>query len=307
MKWFIFFYALAAPLVHAKLNVVATLPDFGSIAEIIGGDKVKVTTIARGTEDSHFVDARPSFVRVLNQAEVLIEGGAELEVGWLPPLVNAARNNKILASAPGHLILGRYIRLLEAPTGPIDRSMGDIHPFGNPHYWLDPLNGKIIAQHVAETFSTADPKNAAVYQANLKQFQTQIDAKLPDWEKKLAPFKGTKIITYHKSFEYFAERFGLVVWGQLEPKPGIEPSAVHINNLVRNAQNESVKLVVIEPYRPRKTPEHVAETLHIKLLIVPEKVNGVPDAKDYFSLFDYLVNKFAEALGSAQNASSPPK
>jgi zinc/manganese transport system substrate-binding protein len=299
MKWLLFLYALAVPLAHAKLNIVATLPDFGSIAEMIGGDKVKVTTIARGTEDPHFVDARPSFVRVLNQADVLIEGGAELEVGWLPPLVNAARNNKILASAPGHLVLGRYIHLLEAPTGPIDRSMGDIHPFGNPHYWLDPLNGKIIAQHIADTFSAVDQKNAASYQANLKQFEGRIDAKLPEWEKKLAPFKGAKLITYHKSFEYFAERFGLIVLGQLEPKPGIEPSAVHINTLVQNAQSENVKLVVIEPFRPRKTAEHVAETLHAKLLIVPEKVNGAPEAKDYFSLFDYLVNKFAEALGAA--------
>lgn len=300
MKWLILLYTLAVPLAQAKLNVVATLPDFGSIAEMIGGDKVKVTTIARGTEDAHFVDARPSFVRVLNQAEVLIEGGAELEVGWLPPLVNAARNTKILANAPGHLVLGRSIHLLEAPTGPIDRSMGDIHPFGNPHYWLDPLNGKVIAQHIAETFSAVDSKNAATFQANLKQFEAQIDAKLPEWEKKLAPFKGTKIITYHKSFEYFAERFGLVVWGQLEPKPGIEPSAVHINSLVQNAQKESVRLLVIEPFRPRKTAEHVADTLHGKLLIVPEKVNGAPEAKDYFGLFDYLVNKFAEALGASK-------
>src|SRR2546426_10496897 len=145
--------ALAACTAHAKLNVVATVPDFGAIAEEVGGDKVKVTTIARGTEDQHFVDARPSYIRVLNQADVLVEGGAELEIGWLPPLVTGARNEKILSDAPGHVILSRGIRLLEVPTGPVDRSMGDVHPFGNPHLTLDPANGKTIASTLAETFS----------------------------------------------------------------------------------------------------------------------------------------------------------
>src|SRR5438445_12187113 len=152
----------------AKLNVVATLPDFGAIAQEIGGDKVKVTSIARGTEDQHFVDARPSYIRVLNQADVLIEGGAELEVGWLPPLVNGARNSKILSDAPGHVILSRSIRLLEVPTSPVDRSMGDVHPFGNPHFTLDPANGKIIGATLAETFSRLDAANASVSQANLQ-------------------------------------------------------------------------------------------------------------------------------------------
>src|SRR2546428_8557490 len=166
---------------HAKLNVVATLPDFGSIAQAIGGDKVKVTSIARGTEDQHFVDARPSFIRVLNQADVLIEGGAELEIGWLPPLVNGARNAKILSDAPGHVILSRFIRLLEVPTGPVDRSMGDVHPLGNPHYWSDPANGKIIASALAETFSRLDPASAAYFQANLRKFDQRLDKKIAEW------------------------------------------------------------------------------------------------------------------------------
>src|SRR2546421_1109106 len=170
--------ALLPSLAHAKLNVVATLPDFGSIAQAIGGDKVKVTSIARGTEDQHFVDARPSFVRVLNQADVLIEGGAELEVGWLPPLVNGARNGKILSDAPGHLILSRGIRLLEVPTSPVDRSMGDVHPFGNPHFTLDPANGKISADSIAETLGKVDPANADYYRANRDAFNKRLEAKL---------------------------------------------------------------------------------------------------------------------------------
>src|ERR1041385_1300322 len=186
----------------AKLNVVATIPDYGAIAEEIGGDKVKVTSIARGTEDQHFVDARPSYIRVLNQADVLLEGGAELEIGWLPPLVNAARNAKILGDAPGHVILSRGIRLLEVPTGPVDRSMGDVHPLGNPHFWTDPANGQVIAHALAEAFSRLDPANAALYQANLQKFDERLDKKIAEWTRLMEPYRGTKVVTYHKSVNY---------------------------------------------------------------------------------------------------------
>ena len=171
---------LSASSAYAKLDVVATITDFGAIAKEIGGDKVKVTSIAKGTEDSHFVDARPSFVRVLNRADVLIEGGAELEIGWLPPLVNSARNRRILGETPGHVILGKSIRLIEVPAGPIDRSMGDIHPLGNPHFWLDPGNGKVIALVLASVFSKLDPANQAVYAKNLHDFTTRLDKKIAD-------------------------------------------------------------------------------------------------------------------------------
>ena len=283
---------------QAKLNVVATLPDFGAIAQEIGGDKVKVTSIARGTEDAHFVDARPSFIRVLNQADVLAEGGAELEIGWLPPLVNGARNARILADAPGHLVLSRAIRLLDAPTGPIDRSMGDVHPLGNPHYWLDPANGKIIAAQFAETFSKLDSANAAFYQATLQKFQERLEKKIAEWTKLMEPYRGTKVVTYHKSFEYFAGRFGLDVVGQLEPKPGIEPSPTHINALIPRAKEQGVKLVLIEPFRPRKTPNYVAESIGAKLLILPTSVGGNEKVKDYFSLLDYDINQIITVLKS---------
>src|SRR5882762_6174511 len=249
-KFLLLAIALAAATAQAKLNVVATLPDFGAIAEEIGGDKIKVTSIARGTEDQHFVDARPSYVRVLNQADVLIEGGAELEVGWLPPLVAGARNQKILSDAPGHVILSRGIRLLEVPTGPVDRSMGDVHPFGNPHYSLDPANGKIIASSLAETFSRLDAKNSSYYGQNLKKFIERLDKKIAEWTKLLEPYRGTKVVTYHKSFDYFLDRFGLELAGTIEPKPGIEPSPGYINGLIPRLKNEGVKVVIIEPFRP---------------------------------------------------------
>jgi ABC-type Zn uptake system ZnuABC Zn-binding protein ZnuA len=289
----LFAVALAA---QAKLNVVATLPDFGAIAEEIGGDKVKVTSIARGTEDPHFVDAKPSYIRVLNQADVLLEGGAELEIGWLPPLVNNARNEKILGDAPGHVILSRGIRLLEVPTGPVDRSMGDVHPLGNPHYWLDPANGKIIAKSIAEVFSKLDSANASFYQANLQKFNERIDGKLIEWTKALEPYRGTKVVTYHKSLTYFLDKFGLVLVGTIEPKPGIEPSPSYINALIPRLKDAGAKLVLVEPFRPRKTPTYVAQGTGAKLVLIPAAVNGHEKAKDYFSLFDYDVAQIVEAM-----------
>jgi ABC-type Zn uptake system ZnuABC Zn-binding protein ZnuA len=281
---------------QAKLNVVTTLPDYGAIAEEVGGDKIKVTSIARGTEDQHFVDARPSYIRVLNQADVLIEGGAELEIGWLPPLVSGARNDRILSDAPGHVILSRGIHLLEVPTGPVDRSMGDVHPLGNPHFSLDPDNGKIIARAMAETFSKLDPANAAYFQSSLQKFNERLDMKIVEWTKLLAPYRGTKVVTYHKSFNYFLERFGLELAGTIEPKPGIEPSPGYVNSLIPKLKAEGVKLVVIEPFRPSKTSEHVAKAMGGKLLILPGAVNGNEKVKDYFSLFDYDSAQIAAAL-----------
>jgi ABC-type Zn uptake system ZnuABC Zn-binding protein ZnuA len=291
---------LAAAASHAKLNVVATLPDFGAIAEQIGGDKIKVTTIARGTEDPHFVDARPSFITVLNRADVLIEGGAELEIGWLPPLVNGARNSKILGDAPGHVIISRNIRLLEVPTGPVDRSMGDVHPLGNPHFWLDPGNGKIMARTLSEAFGKLDPHNAPYYEANLKKFTQQLDAKIADWTKLLEPYRGTKVVTYHKAFTYFLERFGLELAGTIEPKPGIEPSPGYVNGLIPRLKEAGVKLVIIEPFRPHRTPEYVAQTVAAKLLLLPASVGGNDKVKDYVSLFDYDVAQVVDALKASK-------
>lgn len=288
--------ALVAAKADAGLNVVATIPDFGEIARVVGGDKVKVTSICRATEDAHFVDARPSFIRLLNQADVLIEGGAELEVGWLPPLVNNARNSKILSDAPGHIVLAQGIHLLEVPTGPIDRSMGDVHPLGNPHFWLDPANARIMADTVGQRLGKIDPANAAYYQSNLEKFNARLAEKLAEWEKTLAPYRGIKVITYHKSFSYFLHRFGFELAGTIEPKPGIEPSPSHINSLIAQLKEQKIPLVILEPYRPRKTPEYIAKALGAKLVLLPDKVGGNEQAKDFFSLFDFDVTQIAAAL-----------
>ncbi len=281
---------------HAKLNVVATLPDYGAIAEEIGGDMVKVTSLAKGTEDPHFIDARPSFLRILNQADVLLEGGAEMEIGWLPALVNNARNPKILGDAPRHVLMAQGIPLLDVPLAPVDRSMGDVHPAGNPHFAHDPANGRIMAAHLVEVFSKLDAANALLYQANLKKFNERLDQKLAEWARLMEPFRGTKVVTYHKSYEYFAARFGLEIVGQIEPKPGIEPSPTHINALIPRMKEAGAKLVLIEPNRPRKTPQYVADAIGAKLVIVPGMVGGHEKIKDYFSLFDYDVAQITAAL-----------
>ncbi len=281
---------------HAKLNVVATLPDYGAIAEEIGGDMVKVTSLAKGTEDPHFIDARPSFLRILNQADVLLEGGAEMEIGWLPALVNNARNPKILGDAPRHVLMAQGIPLLDVPLAPVDRSMGDVHPAGNPHFAHDPANGRIMAAHLVEVFSKLDPANALLYEANLRKFNERLDQKLAEWARLMEPFRGTKVVTYHKSYEYFAARFGLEIVGQIEPKPGIEPSPTHINALIPRMKEAGAKLVLIEPNRPRKTPQYVADAIGAKLVIVPGMVGGHEKIKDYFSLFDYDVAQITAAL-----------
>ena len=301
IRWISALFACATlASARAELNVVASLPDFGAIAEAVGGDAVKVTTIARGSEDPHFVDARPSFIRVLNRADLLIEGGAELEAGWLPTLVNAARNSKIRGAGAGHLVLSRAVKLIDVPVAPVDRSMGDVHAVGNPHFWLDPRNGKHLAEAIASSLSKLDPKNEELFRANLSRFNTTLEAKWEEWRKKMEPLRGVKLITYHKSFEYLADAFGMEIVGQLEPKPGIEPSATHMNELVQKAKDVAVKFVVIEPFRPRGVAEQVANAIGAQVLILPDKTGSTPEAKDYFALFDAIVDKFTSAPASSK-------
>ena len=285
----------ASAVAEKKLNVVATLPDYAAIARAIGGDRITVTNLAKGTEDPHFVDARPSFVRVLNKADLLIEGGAELELGWLPPLVAGARNKAILTGAPGHLSLAQYIRLLEVPTTPVDRSMGDVHPIGNPHFNLDPLNGKPMSAAIADKLSALAPANASFFRANQQKFVEELDRKFAEWKKLMDPLRGTKVVTYHKSFDYFIARFGLDLAGTLEPKPGIEPSPTHINALIPQAKAAGVKYIIIEPNRPRRTPEYVADAVGAKVVLLPALVSGNEHINNYFELFDYDIAQITHA------------
>ena len=280
---------------HAKLNIVAATPDMGAVAKEVGKDKIDVINIAKPTEDPHFVDAKPSFIVKLNKADLLIDGGLQLEIGWLPPLVTGARNQKILAGNAGYLVASTGIKALEVPAAS-DRSMGDVHPLGNPHFMLDPLNGKIVAANISERLCQIDATNCDYYKNNLKDFAQRLDKKLSEWQKMLEPFRGTKIVTYHKTFPYFVSRFNLNVVGELEPKPGIPPSPTHINNLIQLMKNERVKLVTIEPFRERKTPEFIASQTGAKIIVFPIMVGGQKETEDYISLFDYNIGQIASAL-----------
>lgn len=293
-----FLFAVSwASVAHAKLNIVATTSDLGALAKEIGKDKVEVTNIAKPTEDPHFVDAKPGFIVKLNKADMLIEGGLQLEIGWLPPLVLSARNQKILVGNPGYLIASSMgIQILEVPDPSVTRAAGDIHPFGNPHFMLDPLNGKVVAAHLCDRLCQIDTANCNYYKDNLNDFTKRLDQKLSEWQKMIEPFRGTKIVTYHKTFPYFAKRFNLNVVGELEPKPGIPPSPTHLNNLIPMMKNEGVKLILIEQFRERKIPEFVSERTGAKVVVLPIMVGGQKETGGYLALFDYTINQIVMAL-----------
>ena len=280
----------------AQLRVVATTPDLASVAREIGGDRVNVVALAKPTEDAHFVDAKPSFIVTLNRAGALIEGGAELELGWLPPLLENSRNSKIAAGAPGRIVASEGIRLLEIPTS-FDRSKGDIHSLGNPHFMIDPAAAKVVARNIATHFAALDPRNAATYNANLARFNSRIDAKLADWQKQLAPYRGAKIVTYHRDFIYFAQRFGLSIVDELEPKPGIAPSPAHLAQVIGEMKRNNVKLILVQPFQNRKTAETVARQTGAAVVDAPQQPGAANNTSSYFDNMDNLVRAIAAALG----------
>ena len=280
---------------QAKINVVATLPDFGAIAREIGGDNVDVTVLAKATEDPHFVDARPSFVVKLRQADVLVDGGAELEIGWLPPLLQNARNPKIEVGQPGRVQASQGIRLMEVPAQ-LTRAAGDVHAMGNPHFMVDPIIAKAVAQHFANAFAAADPAHAADYQTNEKKFEATINAKLQEWGAKLLPFHGQSIVAYHDSWPYFAHRFGFQIDVFLEPKPGIPPSPSHLAEVIEQMKARKIKAIIVEPYHNRKIAEKVAQSTGAKVIDFAQFPGALPNTDTYVKLIDTLVNNLATAL-----------
>src|SRR3954464_5395190 len=240
---FITFAAAASPAV-AQLRVVATTPDLAAVAREIGGNRVSVVALAKPTEDPHYVDAKPSHIVTLHRADALLHGGAELELGWLPPLPENSRNAKISAGAPGRIVASEGIRLLEVPTS-FDRSKGDVHSLGNPHFMIDPVNVKIVARNIADHLAQIDPKSAATYRGNLTRFNARLDAKFADWQKALAPYRGARIVTYHKDFVYLAQRFGLTIVDELEPKPGIAPSPAHLAQVIGKMKSTNARLILV--------------------------------------------------------------
>lgn len=281
--------------VEAKLNVVTTLPDLGALAREIGGDKVDVSTMAKPTEDPHFVDARPSFVVQLRNADVLIDGGAELELGWLPPLLQNARNARLEVGQPGRVQASQGVRLMNVPAS-VSRAAGDVHALGNPHFAIDPIIAKTIAQHIAQSFSAVDAANAATYDANYKKFEATINTRLQQWGTAMLPFKGQHVVAYHDSWPYFAHRFGVEIDVFLEPKPGIPPSPAHLAEVIEQIKAQKIKAIIVEPFHDRKIAEKVASSSGAKVVEFTQFPGGLPGTDTYVQLIDKLVANLSAAL-----------
>ena len=284
---------------QSKLTVVTTTEDLASIGREVGGDRVTIESIARGYQDPHFVEAKPSFILKLQRADLLVAVGRELEIGWLPPLIQQSRNGKIQPGAAGYLDASLGATILEIPTGQITRAMGDVHPLGNPHYWLDPENGKRIAKQIADKLSELRPNDRPYFQQQLESFTSRLDTAEKRWLAAVAPYKGTKVVTYHRSFPNFSERFGLDIIGYVEPRPGIPPSPQHTLDLINEMKRQNVKLVLVEPYFDLKTPNAIGRETGAQVLVMPPSVGGVKETPDYIALFDYDVKLLVDAIKRA--------
>jgi zinc/manganese transport system substrate-binding protein len=295
----ILLFLLALPVAafaQGKLNVVTTTEDLGSLAREIGGDRVSVTALARGYQDPHFVDPKPSFILAVSKADVLIVVGRELEIGWLPPLLTSSRNSKIQPGGNGYLDASSNVKILEIPTGQITRAMGDVHPSGNPHYWLEPGNGRRIAQTIRDKFTQISQANASYFAQRYSDFDSRLAAGEKRWDAIMAPYKGTKIVTFHRSWPNFMERWGLEVIGYVEPKPGIPPTPQHTIEVIDGMKTQGAKLIIVEPYFDLKTPQAIANQVGGKVLVLAPSVGGAKEATDYIQLFEYDVNQLAAAL-----------
>ena len=288
--------ALAARPSLATVHIVTSIQDFASIADSVGGKRVETFALSRGYQDPHFVEPKPSFILKLSRADMLIVAGLELEIGYLPPLLDQSRNEKVRPGAPGYLDASIGCDILEKPTAVVTRAMGDVHPFGNPHYWLDPNNGRVIARAIEAKLSALDPAGAAEYKANLAAFDAKIAEAEKRWDAMLGPYAGTELVTYHNSWPNFLKRFRLKASGYIEPKPGIPPTPSHTVEIINMMREKKIPVILMEPYFDDKTPKAVEEKTGAKLLRFIPSVGGVPEAKDYLSLFEYDVKLLAKAL-----------
>ncbi len=280
----------------AATRIITSTEDLASIAREIGGDKVSAEALAKGYQDPHFVEAKPSFVLKLHAADLLIVVGRELEIGWLPPLITQSRNAKIQPGGAGYLDASLTAKILDIPTGQITRAMGDVHPQGNPHYWLETGNGRRIAKAVQNKLTEMDSANAAYYAQRYADFDRRLTEAEKRWKAAMAPYQGLKIVTYHRSWPNFAEEFGLDVMGYVEPKPGIPPSPAHTLALQQAMKAQNVRIILVEPYFDLKTPNAIARETGARVLVMTPSVGGVKEAVDYFALFDYDVNLLVTAI-----------
>jgi zinc/manganese transport system substrate-binding protein len=280
---------------------VTSTEDLAAIGREVGGDHVSIDSIAKGYQDPHFVEPKPSFLLKLTKADLLIVVGLQLEIGWLPPLINQARNSKIQPGADRYLDASGFAHILEIPTGQITRAMGDVHPQGNPHYWLSPENGRRIAKGIEQKLAAIDPADASYFAQRYADFDRRLAEAERRWAASMAPYRGTKIVTYHRSWPNFVEAYGLNVVGYVEPKPGIPPSPSHTFELTQEMKKDNVKIIIIEPYFDSKTPNAIGRDTGAQVVTLAPSVGGAKGApvNDYIQLFEYDVKTLVDAFKSA--------
>jgi zinc/manganese transport system substrate-binding protein len=286
---------LATPAAHSAVQVVATTEDLAALTREVGGDRVEVEALARGYQDPHYVEAKPSFILKLHRADLLVLVGRELELAWLPALVQQSRNPAVQVGAPGYLDASLTAKILDIPTGPITRAMGDVHPQGNPHYWLDPGNGRRVAAAIQQKLSELDPEGATAYAARYADFDRRLAEAEKRWDALMAPLTGLKLVTYHRSWPNFCERFGLEVIGYVEPRPGIPPSPGHVLDLLEQMKRLGVRLLIVEPYFDLKTPRAIARQTHAEVLVLLPSVGGEKGVDSYIQLFDHDLEQLVAA------------
>ena len=294
--------ALLSPIAAEakKLNVVTSTTDLAALTEEVGGDKVNVESIAKGYQDPHFVEAKPSFLLKLRQADLLIAVGLQLEIGWLPPLITQSGNPRIQVGAPGYLDASQFAEILEIPQGTVTRAEGDVHPMGNPHYWLDPDNGRRIARGIANKLADMDTADGAFFQQRFQDFEKRLLAAEQKWDTEMKPYRGRKVVTYHRSLPNFAKHFGLDVIGYVEPRPGIPPTPSHTLELIQLMKRENCKIILVEPYFDLKTPQSIARETGAQVVVYLPSVGGVKEVTTYFQLFDYDIALLTKAFQSTQ-------
>ncbi len=292
--------AAGASQAAGKLNVITSTEDLASIANEVGGDRITAEAIAKGYQDPHFVEPKPSFLLKLQKADVLAVVGLQLEIGWLPPLITQSRNSRIQEGNPGYLDMSQFCEVLEIPTTQVTRAMGDVHPLGNPHYWLNPENGRRMAKAFETKFGELRPADKAYFAQRVADFDKRLTEAEKRWNDQMAPYRGRKVITYHRSWPNFCERFGLVVVDYVEPKPGIPPTPVHTLEVINTMKRDNIKLILVEPYFDLRTPNSIAQGSGGTVAVLMPSVGGAKEITDYFKLFDYDINVLTSAFAKTK-------
>jgi ABC-type Zn uptake system ZnuABC Zn-binding protein ZnuA len=285
----------AMPAYAAKIRIVTTLTDLADFSRAVGGDLVEVSSLATGVEDTHGVPMKPSFVPIMNRADLMILVGLECEHAFLPALLEASKNLRIQRDRSGYVDCSKGIIPRDVPKS-TDHSAGDVHPYGNPHYMLDPVLAKVVIANIYNALVNVAPQYQAEFTRNRDAYLAKLNAKIAEWEKEAKPLKGTKFVSYHEHWAYFAARFGMEYVGTIELRPGIDPTPRHIEELVSSMKAGHVPIVVREPQFPEKVPERIAEQTGATMVVLPIMPGGVPYTETYIKMMDYIIHTMVTAV-----------